>query len=174
MSKPHPPPGPDAATTRTHWAETSPQAQAARRLTGLEQVQAMIAGTEPGSPIGALLGMRLEHAEHGLARMRLVPNPAHYNLGGTVHGGVTATLLDSVMGCALLTTMPRARRFSTLELKVNYLRPITQATGEVVGEARVLQSGRRTGVIEARVLDGAGTIYAFATSTCLNFDLAAG
>ena len=156
---------------RLHWADDSEQAQTARSMSGIEQVRAMMAGTVASPPIASLIGWQLEIAEIGHAVLRFRARPELLNLGGTLHGGVMATLLDSALGCALITTMPPGRRFSTLELKVNYVRPVSLQTGDIWVHGTVVQSGKRTGVVEGRVVDKDGLIYAIASTTCLNFEI---
>jgi uncharacterized protein (TIGR00369 family) len=86
---------------------------------------------------------------------------------GTMHGGIVATLVDSAMGCAVLSMLPAGTSYTTLELKTNYVRPIVQTTGRVRAEGRVVHLGGRVATTEAQVVDDAGTLYAHATSTCL-------
>jgi uncharacterized protein (TIGR00369 family) len=95
------------------------------------------------------------------------PAEFHYNPIGVVHGGVAATLLDSAMGCALHTTLPAGVGYTTLELKLNYLRPMTRDTGPVRAEGTLINAGRTTALTEARLTDSRGKLLAHATSTCL-------
>src|SRR5919107_950866 len=97
------------------------------------------------------------------------PGPQHFNPIGTVHGGLAATLLDSAMGCAVHTTLPAGAGYTTLEIKVNYVRALTAGTGGVRCEARVIHVGGRTATAEGKVLDAAGKLYAHATTTCIIF-----
>ncbi len=103
--------------------------------------------------------------------MNLTPAEYHYNPIGTMHGGILATLLDSVMGCAVHTTLPRGRAYTTLEIKVNYVRAVTDASGELAAEGRVVHTGRRSAVAEGKVTDAKGRLCATASTTCLVFDL---
>ena len=99
----------------------------------------------------------------------LPPKPAefHYNPLGTVHGGVTATLLNSALGCTVQSMLPAGTGYTTLELKVNYLRPITSKTGTVYSEGKLIHLGGRIATAEARVTDASGKLYAHATTTCI-------
>ena len=97
----------------------------------------------------------------------MVADELHENPMGTMHGGIVATLVDTAMGCAVSSTLPADASFTTLELKTNYVRPITLATARVYAEGRVVHSGGRVATTDARVYDDAGTLYAHATSTCL-------
>ena len=98
-------------------------------------------------------------------------NPAeyHYNPIGVVHGGLAATLLDSAMGCAVHSTLPAGAGYTTLEIKVNYIRPMSAETGEVRCEANIIHAGGRTATAEGKVLDQEGKLYAHGTTTCMIF-----
>ena len=142
-----------------------------RTLTGLEIMEAMRDGRLPPAPIGGLVGMRVVDVAHGRAVFTAQPGPQHYNPLGSVHGGFAALLLDSCMGCAVHTTLPAGQGFTTLELKVSYVRGMSADTGEVRAEGTVLNAGRRVGFAEGRLLDGQGRLVAHATTTCLVFPL---
>jgi uncharacterized protein (TIGR00369 family) len=103
--------------------------------------------------------------------MRLTPAEYHYNPIGTMHGGILATLLDSVMGCAVHSTLPKGRAYTSLEIKVNYVRAVTNESGELSAEGNVVHGGRRSAVAEAKVVDAKGRLCATASTTCLVFDL---
>jgi len=139
----------------------------AKGLAGLEFLQRMVAGEFPQPPISRTLGFHLSHAEPGLARFTGTPRVDHYNPMGTVHGGWTAAVLDSALACAILTTLPRGHTFTTLELKLNYVRALFDRTGAVVGEGRVVHAGRRVATSEGRLTDAKGNVLAHATTTCL-------
>ena len=143
-----------------------------RTSSGLELMRAFVAGELPPPPAASLVGIRIVAAEPGRVTMSLLPGPEHNNPMETMHGGMIATLLDSVMGCAVHTTLAAGRGYTTLEIKVNYLRAVTASSGEITAEGKVVQSGRRTAVAEARVTDAAGRLCATASTTCLVFDLA--
>jgi uncharacterized protein (TIGR00369 family) len=145
---------------------------APRGRSGLDVIRGFITGELPPPGAVELLGIRMADAEHGRVVMTLVPDRRHDNPMGTMHGGVLATLLDSVMTCAVLTTLPAGRGCTTLEIKVNYLRAVTAASGELSAEGKIVQSGRRTAVAEGRVTDTAGKLCATASTTCLVFDVA--
>jgi uncharacterized protein (TIGR00369 family) len=135
-------------------------------LSGLEFFRQMMAGTIPPPPMVSLLGLRMVEAEEGRVVFAGTAAEAFYNGVGVAHGGFVATLLDSALGCAINTTMPAGRAFTTLELHINYTRPLRRETGEVRCEARVIHVGRRVGTAEARVVDASGKIYAHGTTTC--------
>jgi uncharacterized protein (TIGR00369 family) len=144
----------------------------AATMTGLELLNEMIAGRLPGPPIMQTLDFTLIEVEHGRALFEGNPALNHYNPLGTVHGGYAATLLDSCMGCAVHTTLPKGVSYTTLEFKVSLIRAITADTGPVRAEGRILNVGRRAATAEGRLTDGKGRLLAHATTTCLIFDLA--
>jgi uncharacterized protein (TIGR00369 family) len=138
-------------------------------MSGLEYMRAIVAGEIPRPPIAWSLDFLLAEVEEGRAVFTLTPAEFHYNPIGVVHGGVAATLLDSAMGCAVHTLLPAGTGYTTLELKVNFLRPMTRDTGTVRAEASVLHAGSRTALAEGRLVDAAGKLLAYATCTCLVF-----
>ncbi len=130
-----------------------------------------MAGEIPPPPAVALLDIDLVAAEAGRVTMTMRAQEYLYNPLGSVHGGLIATLMDSVMGCAVHSTLPLGRGFTTLEIKVNYLRAVTEASGLVTAVGRVVHSGRQQAVAEASLIDEASRLCATATTTCLLFDL---
>ncbi|MET4107627.1 PaaI family thioesterase [Hymenobacter sp. UYP22] len=156
--------------TRTFsWHDPLVGAQAARNLSGSDYLAAMSRGEYPLPPLMHTLGF--DHlpptVEPGKVTFYLEPQEYHYNPIGSVHGGVFAALLDSAMGCAVHTTLPAGVGYTTLELKVNFVRPLTATTGLVSCEGLVLSSGRQVATAEGRITDAAGKLYAHATTTCL-------
>lgn len=149
------------------WEDPLAGAAAARTMSGLEYLQAMGRGELPPPPIMALMNIDGFEVEQGRVVFAVTPAEYHYNPIGTVHGGVAATLCDSAMGCAIHTTLPAGVGYTTLELKVNYVRPITVQTGRVTCAGTVIYAGGRVATAEARVVDAAGALYAHATTTCL-------
>ena len=139
-------------------------------LSGLDWLLAIAAGEHPAPPAAMLLGMSFQSAEHGRVRMGLTPAEYHYNPIGTVHGGVIATLLDTALACAATSTLPPGRACTTLEIKVNYLRALTEASGPVIAEGVCVHAGRQVGVAEGRITDAKGRAYAMASTTLLVFD----
>jgi uncharacterized protein (TIGR00369 family) len=136
---------------------------------GLGFLQAIIDGTLPQPPIGETLGFHLVEAEPGRAVFAGTPEFRHYNPIGTVHGGFAATLLDSALACAIATTMKKGDVWTTLELKLNYVRAMTTETGVVRAEGRVIHRGRSVATSEGDIKDAAGRLYAHATTTCMIF-----
>ncbi|MFN7984955.1 MAG: PaaI family thioesterase [Vicinamibacterales bacterium] len=136
-------------------------------MTGLEYFERMAAGEIPLPEFVKLAGLRIEEVAFGRIVFIGAAEPRYYNGLTVAHGGWTATLLDSALACAVNTAQPAGRVFTTLELKINYTRPITTEVGPVRCEARVLHVGSRTATAEARVTDAAGKLYAHATTTCI-------
>jgi uncharacterized protein (TIGR00369 family) len=139
-------------------------------LSGLEFLRGIIAGTIPDPPIGRTLDFYLCEAEPARAVFLGQPGFAHYNPIATVHGGWHATLLDSAMACAIHTLVPAGQAYTTLEFKIHCVRPLTERTGAVRAEGKVVSSGRRTATSEARLVDAAGKLYSHGTTTCMIFE----
>ncbi len=135
---------------------------AARRLTGNPR----FTGTAP--PIAELIGFRLSAFEGGEATVELTTGPRHYNPMGTVHGGVYCDIADAAMGMALASTLDPDQSFTTVELKINFLRPAWEA--DLTAKARVTSRGKTVALIECDVTDARGRLMARASSTCLILD----
>jgi len=150
-----------------------PRGQAFKR-SGQEIFEAILAGELPGPPIGDTLDFIAVHMAHGSAVFQGRPSHRHYNPLGTVHGGWFATLLDSAVGCAIHSTLPVGKGYTTLELKVNMLRALSTEVPLVRAEGKVIHVGRQVATAEGRIVGPDGKIYAHATTTCLVFDHAAG
>ncbi len=142
-----------------------------KEMSGLEFLSAIRDQRLPAPPIAGTLDFALVEVDEGRALFRGTPGFAHYNPFGTVHGGWTATLLDSCMACAVQATLPAGSACTTLEFKINIVRAITGDTGPVEAEGKVVQAGRRIGVAEGRLTDGAGRLLAHGTTTCLIYPL---
>jgi uncharacterized protein (TIGR00369 family) len=138
---------------------------------GLEVFQRMLRGELPPAPISGTLDLVLVEADKGRVVFQGHPAPAHFNPVGAVHGGWQAALLDSCMACAVQTEVATGQTFTTLEIKVNFLRALTDKVGPVRAEGRVIQVGRQIGIAEGKLYDAAGKLYAHGTTTCLIFDL---
>ena len=140
-------------------------------LSGLEFLQGMLEGRFPPPPIGAALKFELVQVEHGRAVFEAVPEFAFYNPIGVVHGGYAATLLDSCMGCAVQTALPAGQGYTTLEFKINFVRAMTDQTGRVRAEGRVIHPGNRAATAEGHIYDARGKLLAHGTTTCLVFPI---
>ena len=138
---------------------------------GLQFLERIGRGELPLPPIMQTLDFVPVEAGHGAMAFQGTPKTDYYNPIGSVHGGYVATLLDSALGCAVHTTLERGVGYTTLELKVNYVRPLTDRTGPVRAEAKVVSVTRRIGIAEGRVVDAAGRLYAWGSTTCLIFPL---
>ena len=133
--------------------------------TMLENARKMILGDQPPAPMATLIGMRLVAIEPGRARFELNADHRQHNPMGTLHGGILCDIADSAMGMAYASTLEDGESFTTLELKINFLRPIRSA--HLVAEGTLVQRGRTTGMAECSVTDEHGRLIAKATSTCL-------
>jgi uncharacterized protein (TIGR00369 family) len=138
---------------------------------GIDLLQGMIDGRYPAPPIAGLMDFGLTELAPGRAVFAGRPGKQHYNPSGTVHGGFAATLLDSAMGCAVHTLVPQGQGFTTLEIKVNYVRPMFDTTGEIRCEAAVINMGKTVATADGKVLDANGRLIAHGTTTCLIFDI---
>jgi len=139
---------------------------------GLQVFQALLAGEIPPPPMAVTLDFTLLRIEPGFAVFQGKPGFSHYNPMGTVHGGWFATMLDSALGCAVHSTLSAGKAYTTLELKLNIVRALTNAVPLVRAEARLVHGGRQVATAEARLVGPDGKLYAHATTTCLIFDLA--
>jgi uncharacterized protein (TIGR00369 family) len=139
--------------------------------TGLQQMQAMLAGELPFAPIAKTLDFALISVAPGHAVFQGTPGPQHFNPMGGVHGGWFATLLDSALGCAVHTMMPAGRGYTTAELSVNYVRALSPKVQRVRAEGKVVHCGKQLATAEARLFGPDGTLFAHGTTTCLVFEL---
>lgn len=149
------------------WEDPAEMVRVGKTLSGLAYLQAMQRGEVPPPPIAALMGMGLQEASEGRVVFTLQPEEYHYNPIGSVHGGVAATLLDSAMGCTVQSVLQAGQWYTTLEIKVNYLRALTTSTGLVYCEGKIIHLGGRTATAEGRITDASGKLYAHGTTTCI-------
>ncbi len=149
------------------WADPVAIAAAGAGMSGADFLAAVAEGRIEPPPIMRALDMTGASFGDGRAVFTLTPQEFHYNPLGTVHGGVFATLLDSACGCAVHTKLPAGVFYTSLDLSLKFLRPVTVATGPVTAEGTVVHLGRRTALAEARLTDAAGKVYVTATSSCL-------
>ncbi|MFB9748636.1 PaaI family thioesterase [Leifsonia shinshuensis] len=140
-------------------------------MSGLEYLQKMIAGELPAPPIANLMGMTLTEAELGRAVFVCEPDESHYNPIGTVHGGLVCTLLDSAIGCAVHSTLAQGQGYTSIEIKVNYLRPVFASSGALTASATVTKPGNRVAFADGVVTDGSGKTVATATGSLLVFPI---
>jgi uncharacterized protein (TIGR00369 family) len=138
-------------------------------MNGLEFMRAMIDGEIPPPPITALMNMTAITAEVGSVTFTCEPDESMYNPIGTVHGGLVCTLLDSVLGCAVHTTLAAGQAYTSLDITVSYLRPVLATSGTLTAVGRVVKPGSRAAFAEGTVHDASGKLVATATSTLLVF-----
>jgi uncharacterized protein (TIGR00369 family) len=157
---------PSRTTPRTYGTVSD---ERKKQMSGLEFVQGLADGTLPLNTIAQTLGYDVTEAESGRVVITAEPRDTHLNPAGTVHGGFSATLLDSCMGLAVQSTLEKGMGSTTLEFKISLVRPITSETGEIRAEGVVLTTGRRVGTAEGRITDRNGRLLAHGTTTCLIF-----
>jgi uncharacterized protein (TIGR00369 family) len=138
-------------------------------MSGLVMLRGMIDGSLPAPPFALATSITLVSAEEGKVVFEGEPKAEFYNPLGTIHGGWTATIMDSVMACAVHSTLAPGEGYTTLEFKLHFCRPILPSTGIVRAEGLVLSRGRRVATSEGRLYDGAGTLLAHGTETCMIF-----
>ncbi|MET0897150.1 MAG: PaaI family thioesterase [Mycobacterium sp.] len=153
------------------WHEPGPSTAAGLSMAGVDYLTAMIDGTLPPPPIAGLMQFELAEAEPGRVVFTCRPDESAYNPIGAVHGGLVCTLLDSVLGCALHSTLPQGKGYTSVEIKVNYLKAVRLSSGLLTATGTVVKSGSRVGFTEGSVTDASGAVVATASSTLLVFDL---
>jgi uncharacterized protein (TIGR00369 family) len=149
------------------WEDPMITAGAVGEMSGLEFLQALWEGRLPNPPVGRLLGMRPVEGSPGRVVFALDVGEHLYNPIGSVHGGMLSTLLDSAISCAIQSTLPAGTGYTTVELKVNFIRAVTAETGELRCEGTVVHAGRKIATGEGRVTGADGKLYAHGTATCL-------
>ena len=152
------------------WHDPMVHAAAAATLSGLEFLYAVRDGTLPRPPIAQLMGFSLVEVEPGLAVFECAPDESVYNPIGLVHGGLVCTLADSAAGCAVQSTLEAGVAYTSIDINVSYLRPVTKDTGLIRATGRVTKPGRRVAYATVEVADRAGKLVAQATSSCLVMD----
>ena len=154
------------------WRDPISTQATAASMSGLAYWRAVADGHLPQPPIGELLQMRVVDVANGRVTFSCTPDASMYNTLGMVHGGAVCTLLDTVTGCAVHTTLPEGVGYTSVEIKVNYLRGVTMSSGPLTAVGTVVKAGSRIGFTEGKVTDVSGALVATATSTLLVFDLA--
>jgi uncharacterized protein (TIGR00369 family) len=140
-------------------------------MSGLDVLRGMIAGDLPTPPFSRATRIFLTEAEPGKVVFKGEPSADFFNPLGAVHGGWTASILDSVMACAVHSTLKPGEAYTTLEFKLHFCRPIMPETGIVRAEGLILSRGRRAATSEGKLFDGNGKLLAHGTETCLIFDM---
>jgi uncharacterized protein (TIGR00369 family) len=154
-------------TITVAWQDPDRFRETIESMSGLDYLEAMLRGEIPGPPIGSLVNFQLTEAERGRVVFEFTPAEYHFNPFGSAHGGIPATMLDSAAACAVHSTLPQGIGYTTLEIKVNFVRPVTMESGRMRCEGTVVHEGRRVATAEARMTDRGGRLYAHGTSTCL-------
>lgn len=159
----------DKKSRTIHWESLDRALEQIPYLDGLSYLTLMRDRKLPVAPIAQLMGFDLDgDLEEGRVVFSGIPDEFHYNPVGLVHGGFALTLLDSAIGCAIHTTLPARAFYSTLETKVNFVRPMSKTTGRVICEGTVIHRGRQTATGEGRIIgEEDGKLYAHGTATCL-------
>ncbi|MDF3831425.1 PaaI family thioesterase [Cupriavidus basilensis] len=155
------------ASTKKTFGTVSPDTR--RQMTGLEFVRGLVSGELPLNRMAETLGYDIVEAEEGRVVITAAPRESHFNPWGTVHGGLSATLLDSCMGLAVQSTVGKGVGSTTLEFKISFVHPITIETGLIRAEGKVLNCGRRVGTAEGWISDAKNRLLVHGTTTCLIF-----
>jgi uncharacterized protein (TIGR00369 family) len=149
------------------WDDPAKLAGMAASMSGLDYLRGMRDGTIDHPPISLLVAFKLVEADEGRVVFEIEPEEYHLNPFSAVHGGVTCGVLDAATGCAVHSTLPAGVGYTSIDIKVNFLRPITKETGLLRCEGTVIQVGNRLGIAEGRMTDSGGRLYAFGVSTCM-------
>jgi uncharacterized protein (TIGR00369 family) len=148
------------------WSEPGKNAAEGLAMGGIAYLQAIADGKLPGPPIAYLMGFRIKRLEPGRAVFAVDPAEYHCNPLGAVHGGLAATLIDSASGCAIHTLLEAGIGFTTIDLNVNYVRPMRPGMGEVECEGTVIHMGRSVARADAKLTGPDGKLIAYGHSTC--------
>jgi uncharacterized protein (TIGR00369 family) len=153
------------------WHDPAPTTATGLAMAGIDYMRAMVDGILPMPPIAGLMEFDMAAADPGLVVFTCKPDESVFNPIGAIHGGLVCTLLDSVAGCALHSTLPQGKGYTSIEIKVNYLKAVRLSSGLLTATGTVVKSGSRVGFTEGVVTDADGAVLATATSTLLVFDL---
>lgn len=154
--------------TRTYeWNDPIDNLNTAWQMAGFDYLHAINSGEVPLPPLSKTLQFGKSEISHGSVSFNFEPQEFHYNTLGTVHGGVIAAILDTAMGCTLQSTLPAGILYTTLELKVNFIKAVTIKAKSLVAKGTLIHAGKSTAVIAAELVDSDGKVYAHSTSTCL-------
>ena len=165
--KPEQVPWGETRTREVTWHDPMPPLSALRSMKGIDFLQGMIDGTVPPPPIAASLGFTIAAVEPGRAEFQVEPQEYHFNPIGVVHGGLVCTLLDSVLGCAVHTTLEVGWGYTSIDLNITYLRPVTLASGTLTAVGTLVKGGKRVSFASGEVRDAAGNLVATGTSSLL-------
>lgn len=157
----------DARTRTILWQDPVRFEEPIRKMSGIEFMRAFLTGDLPPPPFMQLLGIRVVSVEPSSVAFEFEPAEFMYSPLGNVHGGIVTVLLDTAMGCSFHTTLPAGTGYTTLELKVNFLRSVTAKAGTLRAEGHVIHAGSRIATLDARLLDRRQRLFAHATSTAM-------
>ncbi len=161
----------EPAERTIQWHDPRPTIRAGLQMSGLDYFKSMMAGDMPPAPISQTMNMTMTSAEPGRVEFTCDPGDWAFNPLGSIHGGLACTLLDTVCGCALHSTLPVGRGYTSVEIKVNYLKAIMPDSGPLTAVGTLVRAGGRVGFTEGEIRDKNGDLVATATSTLLIFDL---
>jgi uncharacterized protein (TIGR00369 family) len=161
----------EARSKVVSWHDPAPTTAMGLAMAGIDYIRAMVDGILPPPPIAGLMEFDMVAADPGRVVFTCRPDESVFNPIGVIHGGLVCTLLDSVAGCALHSTLPQGRGYTSMEIKVNYLTAVRLSSGLLTATGTVVKSGSRVGFTEGVVADADGAVLATATSTLLVFDL---
>jgi uncharacterized protein (TIGR00369 family) len=156
-----------ARTKTVSWFDPAITAEAGRSMSGLEFLRAIRDGKLAPPPIAELMGFSMREVEVGRVVFECTPDESVYNPIGVVHGGLVCTLADTVAACAVQTTLEAGYAYTSIDLSVSYLRPVTTQSGVLIAEGTVTKPGRRVAFCAAEITDQSGKVVATATSSCL-------
>jgi uncharacterized protein (TIGR00369 family) len=162
--------GPERSKT-VRWHDPGPSTAKGLSMPGVDYLRAMADGALSPPPIGSLMKFDIAEVDEGRVVFTCRPDESAYNPIGAIHGGLICTLLDSVTGCAVHSTLPKGKGYTSVEIKVNYLKAVRLRSGLLTATGTVVKSGSRVGFAEGVVIDESGAVVATASSTLLIFDL---
>jgi uncharacterized protein (TIGR00369 family) len=151
------------------WNDPAKLATVAIDMSGIDYLRALRDGIVDHPPISLLVDFKIVEVEEGMAVFQLIPAEYHLNPFGKVHGGVTSSVLDAATGCAVHSTLPKGVGYTSVDIKVNYVRPITLDNGPLRCEGKVIHAGAKLAIAEGRMIDSEGKLYAFGVSTIMIF-----
>lgn len=158
-------------TKTVSWHDPAPTTATGLAMAGVDYLNAVVDGTLPPPPISGLMEFTMRSVEPGRVVFTCVPDESAYNPIGSVHGGLVCTLLDSVTGCAAHSALPQGKGYTSIEIKVNYLKAVRAGIGELTATGTLVKAGARVSFAEGVVTDAAGAVVATASSSLLIFDL---
>jgi uncharacterized protein (TIGR00369 family) len=162
--------GPRRSKTVT-WHSPGPTTAKGLTMSGIDYLHAMVDGDLPQPPIAGLMEFSIAEVEPGRVVFTCAPDESAYNPIGAIHGGLICTLLDSVTGCAVHSTLPQNKGYTSIEIKVNYLKAVRLSSGLLTATGTLVKGGSRVGFAEGVVTDASGAVVATASSTLLIFDV---